>query len=85
MQAEEILHIIAKPFILSGVHKDEKTALTDMTLEYVRRKIDQYDNNIIMSQLQKSSFPCKRESRNFCKILKRLDSHFRGNDKFFSF
>ena len=37
------------------------------------------------SQLQKSSFPCKRESRNFCNILKRLDSHFRGNDKFFSF
>lgn len=48
MQAEEILHRIAKPFILSGIYKDEKTALTDMTLDYVRRKIEQYDNIIIM-------------------------------------
>ena len=48
MQTEEILHGIAKPFILAGIYKDEKTALKEMTLDYVRRKIEQYDNNIMM-------------------------------------
>jgi dissimilatory sulfite reductase (desulfoviridin) alpha/beta subunit len=48
MQTEEILHIIAKPFILSGIYKDEITALTDLTFDYVRRNIEQHDNIIIM-------------------------------------
>ena len=48
MQAEEILHGIAKPFILSGIYKDEKAALTDLTLDYIRRKIEQYDDIIMI-------------------------------------
>lgn len=47
MHTEEILHRITKPFIVAGIYKDEKSALTDITLDYVRRKIEQYDNIII--------------------------------------
>ena len=47
MQTEEILHEIAKPFILAGIYKDEKSALIDITLDYVSRKIAQYDNIIV--------------------------------------
>ena len=50
MHTEEMLHRITKPFILAGIYKDEKTALTDMTLDYIRRKIEQYDNSIISLQ-----------------------------------
>ena len=46
MQTEEILHKITKPFITAGIYKDEKSALTDITLDYVSRKIEQYDNII---------------------------------------
>jgi hypothetical protein len=34
MHTEEILHKITKPFILAGIYKDEKSALTDITLDY---------------------------------------------------
>jgi hypothetical protein len=47
MHTEEILHKITKPFILAGIYKDEKSALTDITLDYVSRKIEQYDSIII--------------------------------------
>ena len=47
MHTEEILHSLTKPFIMAGIYKDEKSALTDITLDYVRRKIEQYDNIII--------------------------------------
>jgi hypothetical protein len=47
MQTEEILHEITKPFILAGIYKDEKSALIDITLDYVSRKIAQYDNIIV--------------------------------------
>jgi hypothetical protein len=50
MRTEEILHQITKPFILAGIYKDEKAALTDMTLDYVRRKIELYDHIIISLQ-----------------------------------
>jgi hypothetical protein len=46
MRTEEILHSLAKPFIIAGIYKDEKSALTDITLDYVRRKIEQYDKTI---------------------------------------
>ncbi len=46
MHTEEILHSLAKPFIMAGIYKDEKSALTDITLDYVRRKIEQYDSII---------------------------------------
>lgn len=36
MQTEEILHSLAKPFITAGIYKDEKSALTDLTLDYVQ-------------------------------------------------
>ena len=49
-QTDKILHQIAKPFILAGIYKDEKTALTDMALDYVKRKIEQYENNIVLLQ-----------------------------------
>jgi hypothetical protein len=54
MQAEEILHKITKPFITAGIYKDEKSALTDITLDYISRKIEQY-NNIIASFKKKYS------------------------------
>lgn len=47
MHTEEILHSLTKPFIMAGIYKDEKSALTDITLDYVRRKIERYDNIII--------------------------------------
>lgn len=47
MHTEKILKNLAKPFITAGIYKDEKSALTDITLDYVRRKIEQYDNIII--------------------------------------
>ena len=46
MQTEKILYDLAKPFVLSGMYKDEKAALTDITLDYVRHKIDKYDETI---------------------------------------
>jgi hypothetical protein len=51
MRTEEILRNLAKPFIIAGIYKDEKSALTDITLDYVRRKIEQYDN--ITTSLEK--------------------------------
>ena len=54
MQTDEILHKITKPFIIAGIYKDEKSALTDITLDYVSRKIEQYDN-IILSFKKKYS------------------------------
>lgn len=51
MHTEKILHNLAKPFILAGIYKDEKSVLTDITLDYIRRKIKQYDN--IITSLQK--------------------------------
>ena len=50
MHTEELLHRITRPFVLAGVYKDENVALTDIVLDYVRRKIDQYDNCIIAFQ-----------------------------------
>jgi hypothetical protein len=67
MQAEEILHIIAKPFILSGIYKDEKTALMDMALDYVRRKIEQYDNNIGMLE--------KKHGCNFDQFTEKIKNN----------
>jgi hypothetical protein len=52
MQTEEILHGLTKPLIVAGIYKDEKSALTDITLDYVRRRIQQYDN-IILSLREK--------------------------------
>lgn len=46
MQTNEILHNLAKPFILAGLYKDERSVLTDIVLDYVHRKIDQYDRVI---------------------------------------
>jgi hypothetical protein len=51
MHTEEILHNLTKPFIIAGIYKDEKSALTDITLDYIRRKIEQYNN--IISSLKK--------------------------------
>jgi len=51
MQTEEILHKITKPFITAGIYKDEKSALTDITLDYVSRKIEQYDNCVFRRKL----------------------------------
>jgi len=51
MHTEEILQSLAKPFIIAGIYKDEKSALTDITLDYVRRKIEQYDN--VITSLEK--------------------------------
>ncbi len=39
MQTEKILSDLTKPFVLSGMYKDEKAALTDVTLNYVRTKL----------------------------------------------
>ncbi|MFH0729079.1 MAG: hypothetical protein V2B19_22410 [Pseudomonadota bacterium] len=47
MHSEEILHSLTKPFIIAGIYKDEKSALTDIALDYVRRKIEQYDSVIV--------------------------------------
>jgi hypothetical protein len=55
MHTEEILHSLTKPFVIAGIYKDEKSALTDITLDYVRRKIEQYDN-IIASLTKKYGF-----------------------------
>jgi hypothetical protein len=46
MQTEKILQNLAKPFITAGIYKDEKSALTDIALDYAHRKIKQYDNII---------------------------------------
>ncbi len=54
MQTEEMLREITKPFITAGIYKDEKSALTDITLDYISRKIDQY-NNIISTFKKKYS------------------------------
>ena len=64
MQTEKILYDLAKPFVLSGMYKDEKAALTDITLNYVRRKIDKYDE-IIQSLM-------KKYGRNFDQFTKDI-------------
>ena len=48
----ETLNEITRPFIVAGIYKDEKSALTDITLEYVRHKIEHYDN-IVSSLYEK--------------------------------
>ena len=55
MHTEEILHKITKPFILAGIYKDEKSALTDITLNYVSSKIEQY-NGIVISFKKKYGY-----------------------------
>jgi len=52
MQTEKILSDLTKPFVLSGMYKDEKAALTDVTLNYVRTKLDKYDE-IIQALMKK--------------------------------
>lgn len=47
MNTEEILQNITKPFVVAGIYKDEKSALTDIILDYIHRKIENYDNIII--------------------------------------
>jgi hypothetical protein len=47
MHTEEILHKLTKPFITAGIYKDEKSVLTDITLDYISRKIEKYDNIIV--------------------------------------
>ena len=64
MQTEKILYDLAKPFVLSGMYKDEKSALTDITLDYVRHKIDKYDE-IIKSLM-------KKYGRNFDQFSKDI-------------
>ena len=54
MQTEEILHNITKPFIIAGIYKDEKSALTDITLDYISRKIEKYDNIILFFKKKNS-------------------------------
>ena len=46
MQADKILYDLAKPFVLSGMYKNEKVALTDIALNYVIRKIEKYDETM---------------------------------------
>jgi len=46
MQTDKILYDLAKPFVLSGMYKNEKVALTDIALNYVIRKIDKYDESM---------------------------------------
>ncbi|MBW2572147.1 MAG: hypothetical protein JRD87_16770 [Deltaproteobacteria bacterium] len=46
METEKILQNITKPFIMAGLYKDEKSVLTDIVLDYITRKIKQYDKTI---------------------------------------
>jgi hypothetical protein len=46
METEKILQNITKPFIIAGLYKDEKSVLTDIVLDYITRKIKQYDKTI---------------------------------------
>ena len=46
MEAEKIIQNITKPFIMAGLYKDEKSVLTDIVLDYITRKIKQYDKTI---------------------------------------
>jgi hypothetical protein len=51
MRTEQIIQSLTKPLIIAGIYKDEKSALTDIALDYVRRKIEQHDN--IINSLKK--------------------------------
>ena len=64
MQPEKILYDSAKPFVLSGMYKDEKAALTDITLNHVRRNIDKYDKSI--------QSLIKKHGRNFDQFTKDI-------------
>lgn len=46
MYNQELLHDIAKPFVIAGIHKDEKSALTDIIIDFVQRKIRNYESTI---------------------------------------
>jgi len=46
MEAEKIIQNITKSFIMEGLYKDEKSVLTDIVLDYITRKIKQYDKTI---------------------------------------
>jgi len=53
MQTDKILSALAKPFVLSGLYKDEKVALTDIALNYVIRKmLDRVDLSKIIDHLK---------------------------------
>ena len=57
METEKILQDITKPFIMAGLYKDEKSVLTDITLDYITRKIKQYDKTIrALKKKYKSDF-----------------------------
>ena len=67
MHAEEILQKITKPFIVAGIYKDEKTALIDITLDYVRRRIAQYDHMIISLE--------KKHGCDFVQFTKKIKNN----------
>jgi len=46
MEAVKIIQNITKSFIMEGLYKDEKSVLTDIVLDYITRKIKQYDKTI---------------------------------------
>jgi hypothetical protein len=57
METEKILQDITKPFIMAGLYKDEKSVLTDITLDYIARKIKRYDKTILtLKKKYKSDF-----------------------------
>lgn len=64
MHTEEIIKALAKPFVLAGIYKDEKSAWTDITLDYIRRKIEGYDSIIALLE---NKYGC-----DFTKFSERL-------------
>jgi len=75
MQTDKILSDLAKPFVLSGLYKDEKVALTDIALNYVIRKIDEYDKT--MQSLTKKYGP---DFDQFTKDIKNKASFEQEDD-----
>ncbi len=51
MKVEEIISDVVKPLVISGTYKDETTALKDIVITHIERKIENY--NKIIQILQK--------------------------------
>jgi hypothetical protein len=47
MRTEKLISDLVKPLIISGVYKDETTALKDIIADYIERRKEMYEQKIL--------------------------------------
>jgi hypothetical protein len=62
MSTKKLISDLVKPLIISGVYKDETTALKDIIADYIERRKEMYEQKIL--NLKPSMAKILKNSRN---------------------